>query len=142
MKINLHWMNYRWAGIWVIVAVLAPFTEGGLSAVPGALILSGGLYYIGRLRLKNTHMTFDGSKVILTKGLFSKSVSELPLGDVSMIKTHQGKIGQMLGYGTFSVFSSAGAPLSIEPVADPEVSKQKATEYIQDIKGAQNDEGN
>lgn len=88
--------------------------EGG-----GAALIISGLIVIlmGMVRRNATEMAVTNRRVVIKKGLVSRTTIEMLLNKVESIEVSETGLGRMLGYGTIVVIGTGGTPEPFHKVA-------------------------
>ena len=128
---DLHWTVHRWSIFWVLMVF--PMLAGGpdgAKSIPGALMIAGFIFVKNLLKQKNSSLQVLENKIVLTKGILSKALTELPLEKFEAVHTHQSFLGRALNYGTVATTGTGGVRLTLDRVAAPILFKDKPQNYI------------
>ena len=93
----------------VALALLAPLTYG-ISLVPAAL---------RTVQLLRRRSWLGEASVITVRGLFWRSVTQMPLADIEFVHMKPGLFGQAVNRGTVIVHGSGGTRLVLGNLAHP-----------------------
>jgi len=98
----------------VALVLLAPLTYG-LSLVPAAL---------RTVHLLRRRSWLGEASVITVRGLFWRTVTQLPLADIEYVQIKPGLFGQAVDYGTVVVHGSGGTRLVLGNLAHPKAAQR------------------
>lgn len=103
-------LNDAWEVALLVLALAAFFIFSGVSAIVGNM-----LRWWGREHLVTT------GEVYKKRGVFSRSVRNVPIGDIQKSSFNQSFLGRMLSYGDVRMATAAtsGSEIYLKHVADP-----------------------
>jgi uncharacterized membrane protein YdbT with pleckstrin-like domain len=85
-----------------------------------ALVISGLLViYIGSIARKSTEMAVTTRRVVIKKGLTSRTTIELLLNKVETIEVNESTMGRMLGYGSITMVGTGGTSEPFHKMSHP-----------------------
>lgn len=101
----------------------------------GAVLLVCGLVTIfaGMIRRNATEMAVTNRRVVIKKGLASRTTIEMLLNKVESIEVSETLLGRMLGYGTIVVIGTGGTPEPFQKVAHPLEFRSEVQQQIEKL---------
>lgn len=104
--------------------------EGG-----GAALIVCGIVVIlvGMVRRNATEMAVTNRRVVIKKGLASRTTIELMLSKVESIEVNETAFGRMLGYGTIVVIGTGGTPEPFQKIAHPLEFRSQVQQQIEKL---------
>jgi uncharacterized membrane protein YdbT with pleckstrin-like domain len=103
---KLHWLAWFPMVIWVILG----FVTFGLTWL---------LAIYDLLRLKFMEQGVTNKRVILKKGIISRTTEEMKLASIETVEINQGIFGRILGFGTVKVTGRGISDVVFKGIDDP-----------------------
>jgi uncharacterized membrane protein YdbT with pleckstrin-like domain len=103
---KLHWLAWFPMVIWVILG----FVTFGLTWL---------LAIYDFLRLKFMEQGVTNKRVILKKGIISRTTEEMKLASIETVEINQGIFGRILGFGTVKVTGRGISDVVFKGIDDP-----------------------
>ncbi len=98
----------------------------------GLFISSEFFYLLGAaLHRRYTHYALFEDRVVLRRGLFNRSITELRICDIREVKVRQGTMGFMCDYGHVDFVAHSGEVITFKGVKDPDGVRKKALGLIE-----------
>ncbi len=130
-RAKLHWINFAWPVIWLIVAILF-FAGAGDAAAVGALflllaILTGIASFI---RYSTSEFGITNKRVLAKVGFIRRNSLEVLLSKVEGIQVNQGILGRILGFGSIVVSGTGGTKDPFHKISAPLEFRRRVQEQI------------
>lgn len=103
---KLHWLAWVPMGIWIILG----FVSFGLTWL---------LAIYEFLRLKFSEQGVTNKRVILKKGIISRTTEEMKLKSIETVEINQGIWGRILGFGTVRITGRGISDFTFKGIDDP-----------------------
>lgn len=131
---KLHWVEFLWPIIWLVVAVLF-FASGGDTAGAGGLfillaVLTGIASFIN---YSTSEFGITNKRVIVKVGLIRRKSLEVLLSKVESIQVNQGILGRILGYGSIVVIGTGGTKDPFHKISNPLEFRRKTQEQVSSV---------
>ena len=111
-----HWIYWRWFALWVILAV----------PTFGVTLIFAIVEYI---KIKSLEMGATSKRIIVKKGVFSRSTDEIKISSIETIGMEQSFWGRVFNYGTIDITGRGNAKIFFINISDP-LSVKKVIENI------------
>lgn len=147
---KLHWSVMLWniiwgcllftAGVFLIYYVRAHaeigITNLHIMEIAGVVLLVCGLVLIlvGRVRRSATEMAVTNRRVIIKRGLASRTTIEMLLSKVESIEVSEPAFGRMLGYGSIVVIGTGGTSEPFHKMAHPLEFRSQVQQQIEKLR--------
>jgi uncharacterized membrane protein YdbT with pleckstrin-like domain len=149
-KTKLHWSVMLWNIIFgCLLFAVAGFllyyarnhVETGVNnpnimEIWAVVLIVGGLVFIliGNLRRSATEMAVTNRRVIIKKGLASRTTIEMLLSKVESVEVSEPALGRMLGYGSIVVIGTGGTSEPFHKIAHPLEFRNQVQQEIEKLR--------
>ncbi|HEV2290167.1 MAG TPA: PH domain-containing protein [Candidatus Acidoferrales bacterium] len=147
---RLHWivmLGHMIVGILLLalpglILIVYALTQKGIAVGNAHLMEAGGAalllcgvatIFAGMLRRNATEMAVTNRRVVIKKGLASRTTIEMLLNKVESIEVSETLFGRMLGYGTIVVIGTGGTPEPFQKVAHPLEFRSQVQQQIEKL---------
>lgn len=107
----LLWYFYR-------LARAEPTPGEGIAWV-GIAVIGVAIFLISQITMITTEFGLTTEKLVVKRGVISRSTNEIPLSAVENINLHQTVFSRLFGYGRLELNGSGGSSLWSHPVQNP-----------------------
>lgn len=114
----IHWIRFRWAGIWLGITIAATVEEWGIRVISGMFACAALAAWLAWLDGATSELVVTDKRVILKGGLIRRWSLDLVLSKVESLAVGQSILGRILGYGELTV-GAAGQDQKMRWVAAP-----------------------
>jgi uncharacterized membrane protein YdbT with pleckstrin-like domain len=116
---KLHWIFLFWPCLWVVLGLMMSF-DRELMPLGVAILIVSIAWLLTRFPVYMTsEFAVTDRRVLVKKGIISRSSLELLLKKVEMIQADQSIMGRILGYGTIIVGGTGGTKNTFRAISAP-----------------------